>query len=73
MPNMGGEETYRQLKLRQPEIRVILTSGYSDTQAQARFSGKGLASFIKKPYTATALREIVQRVMNTQHDSIRNE
>jgi DNA-binding NtrC family response regulator len=61
MPNMGGEETYRQLKLRRPEVRVILSSGYSDTQAQARFAGKGLASFIKKPYTAMALREIVRR------------
>jgi two-component system, cell cycle sensor histidine kinase and response regulator CckA len=73
MPNMGGEETYRQLKLRQPDLRVILSSGYSDTQAQARFAGKGLASFIKKPYTAAALREIVQRAMNTKHDSLPNE
>jgi two-component system cell cycle sensor histidine kinase/response regulator CckA len=68
MPNMGGEETYRQLKLRRPEVRVILSSGYSDTQAQARFTGKGLASFIKKPYTAQALREIVQRVISRQQD-----
>ena len=66
MPNMGGEETYRQLKLRRSDVRVILSSGYSDTQAQARFAGKGLASFIKKPYTAAALRDIVHRVMSQQ-------
>jgi PAS domain S-box-containing protein len=69
MPNMGGEETYRQLRLRRPELRVILTSGYSDTQAQARFTGKGLASFIKKPYTAAQLGEIVQRVINAKQRS----
>jgi len=63
MPNMGGEETYRRMRLRQPDVRVILTSGYSDTQAQERFAGKALASFIKKPYTAAALGEIVQRVL----------
>ena len=66
MPNMGGEETYRRLRLRQPDVRVILTSGYSDSQAQERCAGKALASFIKKPYTAAALGEIVQRVLKTR-------
>jgi CheY-like chemotaxis protein len=67
MPNMGGEEAYRQLRLRRPKVPVILSSGFSDTQAEARFAGKGLASFIKKPYTARQLGEIVQRVMGTTH------
>jgi CheY-like chemotaxis protein len=63
MPNMGGEETYRHLRLLRPDIPVILSSGYSDAQAHERFAGKALASFIKKPYTAAALGEIVQRVL----------
>jgi two-component system, cell cycle sensor histidine kinase and response regulator CckA len=66
MPNMDGEETFRQLRMRRGDICVILSSGYSDTQAQARFTGKGLASFIKKPYTAAQLGEIVQSVFNKQ-------
>jgi CheY-like chemotaxis protein len=73
MPNMDGEETLRCLRLRQPEVRVILTSGYSDIQAQTLFAGKALPSFIKKPYTAAALAEIVQRVINMQPGSAPSE
>jgi CheY-like chemotaxis protein len=69
MPNMDGEETCRRLRLRRPEVRVILTSGHSDTEAQALFAGEALPSFIKKPYTASALAEIVQRVINMQQGS----
>src|ERR1700676_1488400 len=49
MPNMDGEETCRRLRLRRPEVRVIVTSGHSDIQAQALFAGKALPNFIKKP------------------------
>jgi signal transduction histidine kinase/CheY-like chemotaxis protein len=73
MPNMDGEETCRRLRLRRPEVRVILTSGHSDTQAQALFADKALPTFIKKPYTAAALCEIVQRVINMQHGSAPSE
>jgi PAS domain S-box-containing protein len=73
MPNMGGEETYRRLRLRRPDVRVILTSGYSDKQAQERFAGKALVGFIKKPYTAAALGEIVKRAMDMPRSSTARE
>jgi FixJ family two-component response regulator len=54
-------------------VRVILTSGYSDKQAQERFAGKALAGFIKKPYTAAALGEIVKRAIETTRNSTARE
>jgi len=58
---MGGEETYRRLRLIRPDVRVILSSGYSDSEAMAKFAGKDLAGFIKKPYTAVQLAQMVQQ------------
>jgi CheY-like chemotaxis protein len=63
MPVMGGEEALRHMQLINPRVRVLLTSGYNEVEAVHRFSGKGLAGFIQKPYTAAALAEKVKEVL----------
>jgi CheY-like chemotaxis protein len=57
MPVMGGEETLRHMKEIGSHIPVILSSGFNEAEAIRRFTGKGLAGFIQKPYTARALAE----------------
>ena len=63
MPLMSGEETLQQIRFINPEVRVLLTSGYNEAEAVQRFSGKGLAGFIQKPYTADALARKVREVL----------
>ena len=63
MPQMGGEETFQELRRRRPDARVILSSGYSETDVTARFSGKGLAGFIQKPYVFEQLIDLVRRIL----------
>jgi CheY-like chemotaxis protein len=63
MPRMGGEETYRRLRLIRPDARVILASGFSDTEALADFAGKDLAGFLKKPFTAVQVGELVKQAL----------
>jgi two-component system, cell cycle sensor histidine kinase and response regulator CckA len=48
MPKMDGAETCRELRKIDPEVRVILSSGYGEESATEQFSG--LAGFIQKPY-----------------------
>jgi PAS domain S-box-containing protein len=55
MPRMGGEETYRQLRLRSADVRVLLASGYSEQEATSQFAGKALAGFIEKPFRPSDL------------------
>jgi DNA-binding NarL/FixJ family response regulator len=43
------------LKAISPDARVILSSGYNEVEAVQRFSGKGLAGFIQKPYSSAVL------------------
>ncbi len=57
MPHMDGEETFRELRLLRPSVRVILCSGYNEQDATQRFTGEGLAGFLQKPYTMMELRE----------------
>jgi DNA-binding NarL/FixJ family response regulator len=60
---MGGEETFRELKTIRPDVRVLLCSGYNEAEAVRRFTGKGLAGFIQKPYSATGLTEKIRSVL----------
>jgi CheY-like chemotaxis protein len=59
MPVMGGEEALRHIRNIRPDVIVMLSSGYTETDAMRRFSGHGLAGFIQKPYTSARLREKV--------------
>jgi two-component system cell cycle sensor histidine kinase/response regulator CckA len=63
MPRMDGEETFRALRALDPEVRVVMTSGYSEQDMAARFAGKGLAGFVPKPYTLAELAERLQAAL----------
>ena len=66
MPEMDGEETLGELvKIRQ-DVRVILTSGYSESDLTQRFSGRGLSGFIQKPYALSELIEKVREVLQAK-------
>jgi CheY-like chemotaxis protein len=66
MPVMGGEEVLTHLQQIRAGVPVVLSSGFSEEEALRRFSDRGLAGFLQKPYTATALaRKIKQAVRGT--------
>ena len=63
MPRMGGEETFRQLRQLRPEVKVLLSSGYSEQEATSRFAGKGLAGFLEKPFKPQDLIERIRDML----------
>ena len=64
MPRMDGEETFRRLRLLDPEVRVVLMSGYNSQNVTAHFVGKGLAGFVQKPFSADDLEAQVRTVLD---------
>jgi PAS domain S-box-containing protein len=66
MPHMDGEQTFRELKQIDADVRVILSSGYNQQEVTQTFAGKGLAGFIQKPYTLTMLTEAVRGAQETR-------
>ena len=57
MPRMDGEQAFHELRLINPEVRVVVSSGYAEDDITARFVGQGLVGFVHKPYSLAELRE----------------
>jgi len=63
MPQLDGVETFRELRRVHAEVPVILSSGYTEQDAMREFGGTGLAGFVQKPYTMTALTGAVRAAL----------
>jgi PAS domain S-box-containing protein len=60
MPHMDGEQCFRELRLVDPDVKVIMSSGFSEHEVNQKFAGKGLAGFIQKPYRLSVLKEAIK-------------
>ena len=65
MPHMDGAETFTELQRRHGDVRVILTTGYSEQEATTGFNGGGPAGFLQKPYRAATLLAKVREVLTS--------
>jgi CheY-like chemotaxis protein len=63
MPIMGGEETLRELRRRRPNLPVLLSSGFNESEAMPQFAGKGLTGFVQKPFTARQVTDIIAQAL----------
>jgi two-component system cell cycle sensor histidine kinase/response regulator CckA len=65
MPTMSGRELAKKLGARNPKMRVMYMSGYTDNViAQGGVLEEGLA-FLQKPFTPRALTQKVREVLDT--------
>ena len=61
--DIGGEKTIRQLIESDPEVKAIVSSGYSNDPIMADFGHYGFKGVIAKPYEIRELSEVLHRVM----------
>jgi DNA-binding NtrC family response regulator len=59
MPGMGGLEVLRTIKILQPEIPVIIITGYSTVDTAVEAMKNGAVDYIAKPFTPEQLMEKV--------------
>ena len=64
MPGMDGGDTYDRLKAMNPEVRVILSSGYSFDDEASAILDRGCNDFIQKPFDLQSLSQKIQNVSN---------
>ncbi|MBI5592214.1 MAG: PAS domain S-box protein [Deltaproteobacteria bacterium] len=64
MPEMTGSQTFDRLKDINPEVRVLLTSGYSVDGQAADILRRGCRGFIQKPFRVDALSRKIQDALN---------
>jgi PAS domain S-box-containing protein len=60
MPQMGGLEAAQAVRGLQPNLPVVLMSGYSAEEVSAQSSALGPAGFVQKPFTAPSLLAAVR-------------
>jgi PAS domain S-box-containing protein len=53
---MGGDETVRKLKEIDPNIKTVVSTGYSDNPVASEYLSHGFTASLSKPYTIEALR-----------------
>jgi PAS domain S-box-containing protein len=63
MPRMDGREAFFQMKARDPEVRVILASGYSEGESVETLHGLRPAAFIQKPFSFQVLTRVLEKVL----------
>ena len=64
MPRMGGAACFQELRKRNPKLKILIASGYTDhSEAQALLAA-GANGFLEKPYTAEQLGAEVDRILN---------
>lgn len=63
MPGVGGGEVFDRLKELDPDVKVLLSSGYSINGHAKDILSKGCSGFIQKPYTMGELNRKVREVL----------
>jgi len=60
---MGGKEAIKKMAEIDPNIKSIVSSGYSDDPVMSEFQRYGFKDFIAKPYRTSELSKVVHRVI----------
>ena len=63
MPGMGGGDVFDQLKAVDPEVKVLLSSGYSIDGQAAAIMKRGCRGFIQKPFTIQELSHKIHEIL----------
>ena len=66
MPHMDGTETLRLIREIDPEIRVIVVSGYASAPLARDLLQQGAYDFFQKPVDLMQLHEAVERIRTMQ-------
>ena len=63
MPEMGGKETFKRLREINPDVKILISSGYGQDSLTEHVMDNGEAGFIQKPYNINEIAEIIKEVM----------
>jgi len=62
MPLMNGYQLLAELKKNDPELPIVVSSGFGDTIVSSKIAPKYLAGLISKPYNFDQLRDVLRGV-----------
>ena len=64
MPGLSGSETYDELKLINPEVKVLLSTGYSASDQAKKIMDSGCQALIQKPFRIADISKKIREVLD---------
>ncbi len=72
MSGMSSDQLWRKVREQWPEVKILLTSGFSEPHVAERTTEAG-AEWLKKPYTASEMTIRIRSLLDRQADRYSNE
>ena len=66
MPKMGGLEAFRELKKINPDVKVVVSSGYEEDERFQEIMREGAFSYLKKPFVIQKLADAVREALGEE-------
>jgi CheY-like chemotaxis protein len=63
MPGMSGSETFDRLREINPDVKILLSSGYSVNGQATNILQRGCDGFIQKPFNMNQLADRILKIM----------
>jgi CheY-like chemotaxis protein len=60
MPDLGGQETFLEIRALRPDLPVIVASGFGEETSAERFPVNEIAAFLRKPYEPEDLIDAIR-------------
>lgn len=64
MPEMDGVQCYQQLLALEPEVKVLMASGFSEYEVSRKMEAMKVAGFVEKPYSLVSLRNKIRQLFD---------
>jgi len=68
MPGMDGGKTYERMKELDPDVKVLLASGYSVTSQVTHILEQGCNGFIQKPFNMKRLSHKIMEILDRENE-----
>ncbi|GMW02975.1 MAG: hypothetical protein AMXMBFR84_41110 [Candidatus Hydrogenedentota bacterium] len=68
MPRLNGVDTFRAMRELNPNLPVVLSSGYDQSDVSHHISDDRITGFVQKPYTAKELTRALRSAMSKTPD-----
>jgi two-component system cell cycle sensor histidine kinase/response regulator CckA len=62
---MGGLETAKRLLETDPNVKAVVSSGYSNDVSISNYQAQGFKAILKKPYNVAELKAVLNSLLNT--------
>ena len=66
MPEMNGTACFKELKKINPQVRALISSGFTRNERVAEAEELGIGGFLQKPYSAAEMSQAIRGVMSAR-------